>query len=261
MRRVTLAAAAVGITALLLAFLFVPSTPQDPRYHDFADQRTMLGIPNALNVLSNVGFVIVGLIGLCCGGGRFARHVGRSGRRHADAITLTFFAGMLATGIGSSIYHLNPSDATLVVDRLPMTIAFASFFLLLLDIHSTRALLLMCALGIGTIVWWLTLNDLRPYAVFQALPILAFVVTRFFRDGRGAEWPLWFVTAGYVAAKLCETWDRPIYAALDGVVSGHTLKHLVAALATFAVWMWLYDDARTIAVADARSSPERLTTT
>jgi hypothetical protein len=248
MRRVTLAAAVVGITALLLAFLFVPSTPQDPRYHDFADQRTMLGIPNALNVLSNIGFVIVGVIGLLT-------------VRRRDAITLTFFAGMLATGIGSSIYHLSPSDATLVVDRLPMTIAFASFFLLLLDVRSTRALLLMCALGIGTIVWWLTLNDLRPYAVFQALPILAFLVTRFFRDGRGAEWSLWFVTAGYVAAKLCETWDRPIYAAFDGLVSGHTLKHLVAALATFAVWIWLQDDARTIAVADARSSPARLTTT
>src|SRR5436190_19830552 len=125
MRRVTLAACAAGITALLLAFLFVPSTPQDPAYHDFADQRTMLGIPNALNVLSNIGFVIVGVIGLL-----------KVQRR--DAITLTFFAGMLATGIGSSIYHLAPRDATLVVDRLPMTIAFASFFLLLSEIRSVR---------------------------------------------------------------------------------------------------------------------------
>jgi hypothetical protein len=248
MPRVTLVTGAVAIAALLLAFVFVPSTPQDPGYHDFADQRTMLGIPNALNVLSNVGFVIVGMLGLL-----------RLRRR--DAITLTFFAGMLATGIGSSIYHLAPRDATLVVDRLPMTIAFASFFLLLLDIRSIRALLLMCALGVGTIVWWLTLNDLRPYAVFQALPILAFIVTRFFRGQRGAQWPLWFVTAGYVAAKLCETWDRPIFRALDGVVSGHTLKHLVAALATFAVWLWLQGEARMMPGAEVRSSPDRLTTT
>ncbi|MEA2571269.1 MAG: hypothetical protein QOI24_3270 [Acidobacteriota bacterium] len=248
MPRVTLAACAAGIAALLLAFLFIPSTPQDPRYHDFADQRTMLGIPNALNVLSNIGFVIVGVLGLLK-------------VRRRDAITLTFFAGMLATGIGSSIYHLSPRDATLVVDRLPMTIAFASFFLLLLDIRSVRALLLMCALGIATIIWWLTLDDLRPYAVFQALPILAFIVTRFFRSGRGPQWPLWFVTAGYIAAKLCETWDRPIYAAFDEIVSGHTLKHVVAALATLAVWIWLYDEARMMPGADVKSSPEWLTTT
>ncbi|HKO00075.1 MAG TPA: hypothetical protein VJ032_00180 [Thermoanaerobaculia bacterium] len=244
MRRVTLAVAVVAAIAVVLTFALVPPTPQDPGYHDFADQRTMLGIPNALNVLSNIGFLLVGILGLLTIRG---------------AVPKTFFAGMLATAFGSSIYHLAPSDSTLIVDRLPMTIAFASFFLLLLDVRSVRALLAMCAAGVATIVYWLTSNDLRPYAIFQALPILTFVVTRFFAKRR--DIPLWFVTAGYIAAKYCETYDRQIYALFDGIVSGHTLKHIVAAVATLAVWMWLYDDARATDAAGMRSSPGRLMTT
>lgn len=225
---------------LVIAFLFIPPTSQDQRYHDFADQRAMLGIPNALNVLSNIGFLLVGLLGLIT-------------LRDRGAIVLTFFAGMFATGIGSSIYHLAPRDTSLIVDRLPMTIAFASFVLLLLGIRSTRALLMMCALGVATILWWLAFDDLRPYAVFQALPIVTFLITR--------QRQLWIVTAGYIAAKLCENWDRQIYELLDGIVSGHTLKHVVAAFATLAVWLWLQDDARTIPGAGKRSSPGRLMTT
>jgi len=244
MRRVTLAVAVVAAIAVVLTFALVAPTPQDPAYHHFADRRTMLGIPNALNVLSNIGFLLVGILGLVTMRG---------------AIAKTFFAGMLATSIGSSIYHLAPSDTTLIVDRLPMTIAFASFFLLLLDVRSVRALLAMCAVGVATIVWWLTIDDLRPYAIFQALPILTFVVTRFF--ARRRDTPLWFVTAGYIAAKYCETYDRQIFELLGGTVSGHTLKHIVAALATFAVWLWFYDDARTTAVAGTGSSPGRLMTT
>lgn len=46
------------------AVFLVPSIAQDPSYHQFADQRTMFGIANALNVLTNLAFVVVGLLGL-----------------------------------------------------------------------------------------------------------------------------------------------------------------------------------------------------
>jgi len=38
-------------------------TPQPPAYHDFADQRPLLGLPHALNVISNMPFLIVGALG------------------------------------------------------------------------------------------------------------------------------------------------------------------------------------------------------
>src|SRR5207248_5373056 len=44
---------AVGI-AVLGIILFLPPVRQDPSYHSFADQRQFWGIPNYLNVVSNL---------------------------------------------------------------------------------------------------------------------------------------------------------------------------------------------------------------
>ena len=38
--------------------------PQNPAYHQFADQRTLLGVPHFWNVVSNFIFVLVGVMGL-----------------------------------------------------------------------------------------------------------------------------------------------------------------------------------------------------
>ena len=51
------------MAASLLGLLLVPAIPQDQAYHQFADQRTLLGIPNFWNVVSNIPFVVVGVVG------------------------------------------------------------------------------------------------------------------------------------------------------------------------------------------------------
>ena len=58
--------ALVGLMVASLAILpLLPPVPQDPSYHQFADQRTLLlGIPNFWNVISNLPFVLVGAMGL-----------------------------------------------------------------------------------------------------------------------------------------------------------------------------------------------------
>ena len=57
--------AAVLVLIALLALggvvIFVDPVPQWPEYHDFADGRDCLGIPNAHNVISNIGFLIIGI--------------------------------------------------------------------------------------------------------------------------------------------------------------------------------------------------------
>ena len=49
-----LAVVAVGIVGLMLT----PPLRQDPAYHNFADTRAWLGIPYALNVVSNAALEI-----------------------------------------------------------------------------------------------------------------------------------------------------------------------------------------------------------
>ncbi|TVU36912.1 hypothetical protein EJB05_18867, partial [Eragrostis curvula] len=117
-------AAALAIFVVLM--LVTPAIPQDEDYHDFADQRTLfLGIPNTLNVISNIPFLFVGITGLVlCHYNDYFR------LRYMDtricfsqgelwSWTL-FFAGVTAVAFGSSYYHLFPNDATLVWDRLPV---------------------------------------------------------------------------------------------------------------------------------------------
>ncbi len=53
--------------ATLVAAAFVAPIPQDPNYHIFADSRPLLGVANFGDVLSNVGFAVVGIIGLFTG--------------------------------------------------------------------------------------------------------------------------------------------------------------------------------------------------
>ncbi len=54
-----------GFTVLFVAtMVLVPRIAQNPDYHYFADTRTLLAITNFWNVISNLPFVLVGLVGL-----------------------------------------------------------------------------------------------------------------------------------------------------------------------------------------------------
>ena len=51
------------MAASLAGLLLLSPIPQDQGYHHFADQRTLLGIPNFWNVISNLPFIAVGAAG------------------------------------------------------------------------------------------------------------------------------------------------------------------------------------------------------
>src|SRR5438105_2709142 len=92
----------IGALALaaVVTLAAVPPFPQDPAYHGFADQRTLFGVPHALNVLSNLPFVVFGLFGL---GWLLRPAVWRSPALAAWErwAFLALFAGVAATGVGS----------------------------------------------------------------------------------------------------------------------------------------------------------------
>ena len=124
----------------------------------------LFGIPNFWNVVSNLPFIAVGAAGLL----RFRR----------DATTTVLFSGIFLTGFGSSYYHLNPNDATLFWDRLPMTLCFAAILAAVVeervDAKAGRVLLRpLLAIGIFSLLLWRWTDDLRLYAWAQFFPFLA----------------------------------------------------------------------------------------
>jgi hypothetical protein len=212
--------------ASLAGLLLLPPIPQDQAYHDFADQRTVFDIPNFWNVVSNLPFIAVGAAGLS----RF---------RHKSAL-FVLFLGIFLTGFGSSFYHWNPNDGSLFWDRLPMTLGFMALLSLLVEERisakaGTRLLWPLLALGAFSLLLWRWTGDLRLYGWVQFFPLLALLLLFLLFPPKYSGTSYWLIAAGlYALAKLFEFYDHEIYSA-GFVMSGHTLKHLAAAAACFAV--------------------------
>ena len=190
--------------------------------------------------MSNIPFVIIGLLGLRHVLGATAQSIPRALRK----AYLILFSGLLLTGLGSVYYHWSPDSRTLVWDRLPMTLAFTSLFSAILgeriDLDLGRRITVpLAAIGIGSVLWWAAFDDLRLYALVQIYPILAIPVLLW-------AFPPRYTSSGgivaaigcYLVAKWLETADGAIYA-LGQMVSGHTLKHLVAAAGGWCLYRML----------------------
>lgn len=227
-RRELLALLVFGLGVLI--WLLLPAIEQPQAYHQFADRRWWLDVPNAADVLSNLAFVLVGLLGLW----RLAR-AGRSLDPVVRAGLLAFFLGLLLTGFGSGYYHWAPNDATLVLDRLPMTIGFAGVFgALLAERISPRAgaiaLGLMLVLGPLSVLHWMWTGDLALYVVIQFGGMAALVVLLLATPRARDSLPWWPLLLWYGLAKAAEAADQAIWTATGGLLAGHALKHVAAAI-------------------------------
>jgi hypothetical protein len=243
-RRARVALLLVIAGGIAIALATRPRIPQPEDYHAFVDTRTMWRIPNALNVLSNVPFAIVGWLGLSFLW-RVKPHTAFISFRERPAYVL-FFAGVFLTAFGSSYYHLAPSTQRLFWDRLPMAIAFTALFAAVIaeriDVYWSRLLLLpLVFFGIASVVMWRLSEDagngdLRTYAFVQGFPIAAIpLIMIMFAPAYTHAKELIVVIVLYAGAKVLELLDAKVWDALGHQVSGHSLKHVVAALATYAV--------------------------
>jgi hypothetical protein len=215
----------LAVGSLLVLFL-LPPIPQDQSYHDFADARTILGIPNFWNVVSNLPFAVVGAVGLM--------------RCRRDAATTIVFASIFLVGFGSSYYHWSPSDETLFWDRLPMALAFMALLAGAIGERVSAkagAILLwpFVAVAVLSLLVWRWSGDLRLYGWVQFFPVVTLPLMFLLLPAKYTGTGYWITAAAlYLLAKLLEYFDAGIYSFLH-VVSGHTLKHLAAATACFAV--------------------------
>jgi hypothetical protein len=218
--------------AIAMVFAVLPPIAQDPGYHAFADGRTLDGIANFWNVVSNAPFLFVALWGVRA----FRSHTAFVERWERVAYGV-MLAGTAAVGVGSGYYHLHPSDSRLFWDRLPMTVVFLSLVAATtgerVNMRAGRLMLLpLILLGAGSVWYWRVSGDLRLYGVVQYGSMLAvpFLLIRFPARYSGAG-RTWGMVALYVAAKLPELLDRQIATVV--ATGGHPWKHVAAAGAVF----------------------------
>lgn len=229
---------AVAIVIAIIAVL-LPPIPQPLDYHNFADQRGWLGIPNFGDVISNLPFAIVGLAGLILLFGSTPPPFSDSREKW---IYTVMFAGLILTAIGSAYYHLSPDNARLVWDRIPIMIVFMALLAAVTAerVGVTAGLWLfpvLQAAGVGSVLLWRASElhghgDLRFYAAVQVYSILVLLAMLLVRPRytRGSDFAI--VVFLYVLAKILEEADRQVFA-FGRLVSGHTLKHIAAAAASY----------------------------
>lgn len=247
-------AAKVGLLAAFAvamagAAIFLPPIAQDLAFHNFAEQRTFIGIPHFGDVVSNITFAIVALHGLALIASSRGRTLFRTRAEYRPWVV--FFVGVGLISVGSAYYHANPNNETLVWDRLPMTIAFTAMFsAFVMDrvhvkVGTNIVLPLFVTLGVVSVVYWLQTEtvgqgDLRFYYLVQLYAIVLIpLICIMFRGRITSGRSVFHILAIYALAIVCEQLDHEIYAMLGHTVSGHTVKHVLAAVAISMVTVML----------------------
>jgi hypothetical protein len=225
-----------SVIATVIMFTLVAPIPQLIEFHTFSDTRHFYGIPNFANVISNLPFLMVGYIGL-----RQLRVANIPSNLKLPYITI--YLGSLLIYIGSSFFHWHPDHFSLLFDRLPMTLVFMSLLTVVIaeQVSERGARVLWIPLlfvGVASVVYWYWsetqgVGDLRLYVLVQFLPMLLIpVMVLIYPSKYSSTKGYWQLFGCYLLAKLFEEFDREIFEVL-GIVSGHTLKHIVAAVGLY----------------------------
>ncbi|MCX7897427.1 MAG: hypothetical protein N2441_06100 [Rhodocyclaceae bacterium] len=224
-------------------FGFLPPLPQPQEYHRFADPHVCFGMPRCADFFSNVPFGIVGVIGLLALRRLHAADMSQPLR----LLYRMFFFGLVLTGFASAYYHLSPSDARLAWDRAAIVLTLTAWLSIVIGERygvrlAARLWPLLLFVGLASVTAWIWgeahgKGDLRAYLFFQALAFLWALAALLPSRSMPTQRPHFAALLLYALALICDFYDRALAEAL-GFVSGHTLKHLLAAAAS-AMPLWI----------------------
>lgn len=222
----------------VIALIIHGPIAQNQDYHVIADARKFCGIPNVINVITNLPFALVGLLGM--------QVVSSIKEKKLMRICFMICTGFLFVTIGSGYYHLRPNNNTLVYDRIPIIIIVMSFFAFIIyDSISLKrgyeALIILNIIGVMSVIYWIITEhtgngDVRWYGMVQFFPILAIPVMLKLYNSTYKHWKqiaLIFLLFGI--ARISEMFDNEIYHLLNEIISGHSLKHLFMAAAGYEI--------------------------
>jgi hypothetical protein len=233
--------------ALLVVLLGVialtgPHVAALPDYNHFADGRAWKGVPYAGDVLSNLGFLVAGFSGIWT----LWRLPPRAVTNMERAMAILFFCGLVVTAACSGWYHLQPDDARLAIDRGGMVLAFAGLLGFAAATHVSERAAALTGLGLLLVaplaIRAATGGELLPWAVLQFGGMAMLCAVARLCPLPSAVRVQWLaIVAIYGVAKLAEVGDAVVFDLTHHLVSGHTLKHLIAAMAAWPLIAALRD--------------------
>jgi hypothetical protein len=226
------------VTTLIsvIAILALSPITQSQDYHHFAEQRLINNIPHFGDVLSNLAFIVAGILLLVQSPKWNATEL-----YPGQNVLFKYFAfSAIALGLGSGYYHWAPVDDTLLWDRATMVLGFAVIFYdscVRYGIFSNKDAIFNVAhtsiIFVGTVAFWGLLGRLEPYVFVQFFTMFALVVLAIKNYKEVPSKHLFNMFIWYALAKLCENQDKLIFFSTGDLVSGHTLKHIAYAIALY----------------------------
>lgn len=237
--------------ATFAAQLFGILNKFSPSENLFADLRVLCGVHNFGDVISNISFVLVGLYAIT--------YLVRNDNKDFNMWLIAI--GSIMVGLGSAYYHNNPNNATLVWDRLPMSIVFSGIFMYSINtLHLIEkrnyqlASLAYLVFSIATVLIWklgtkINLNLITPYVFLQfggMVLIIVLAIMAFFEKKAQLSKTLFVIIVCYAVAKVFEHFDFQVFTALNHTISGHSIKHLFSALAII-LWFKLLSPPKLVA--------------
>lgn len=211
-------------------------------YHSFADHRELLGVHSFWNVVSNISFIGIGFY-------MFYKY--RNNKENNINLWITVIGSILVF-LGSSYYHYSPDNNALLWDRLPMALVFSGIFMysvIKLNLLNFVSLKNKFSIGYGifsilcVVLWYIgtiiDVNLIGAYVFLQfggmvLLGLMAHIAHR--RNEKILYNKIISLLFIYVVAKLFEHYDQQIFTVTYEIISGHSIKHLVSALALY-VWL------------------------
>lgn len=225
----------LGFVGMFVFFFTKPVIIQNPDYHQFIDTRSFLGIPNAMDVLTNIFFLFAGFFGL--------REALKQHKLMTRKCWYWFFISIVLVAPGSAYYHWSPDNYTLIWDRLPMSMGFMALYTILLAEHIDSRLRTFLypglVIGVTSVMVWAITADLRFYFWIQFSSFITIPIILFLFPSRYGHKYWYFITLLlYGLAKWTEIKDSEIYFGTGELISGHSLKHILAAAGLLGLgWM------------------------
>jgi hypothetical protein len=223
-----------SVSGLYLFSHFSGPITQNLAYHHFADQRILCGVPHPGDVLSNLGFVLVGIIVFWQARKQPALY------EFQQFVFIFFCLSCVALGLGSAYYHWNPNNTTLIWDRMTMVFGFSAIFMdtlwryRVLSLNMVASKFSICFfIFCGSVIYWQYSNHLEPYVLVQFFTLLLILVLAGLNYKNTSGKHIFYFVGVYAIAKVLEYYDLRVWILLHEIISGHTLKHLAYALALY----------------------------
>ena len=189
--------------------LITQEIPLPQEYHNFADKRIFLGIPNTMDVISNIAILIPALYLLT-----FKKRTIKSNLLIIHLILLA---------LASSYYHINPSNQTLFWDILMIA---TTYIIVLIMFSNTN--------------YWKYSDDLRLYLIIL-IGVLLYLILKYYKNKNLRNY-LYIIVIMNILFRFTEHNDHEIYEFTNDQISGHTLKHIIAGIGIFYVIQLLQKD-------------------